>query len=68
LTEIRQHDHHDEQPASQIEAREARGRVQVAIEQDVIDDEPHEERFDHLQARGQEREQEQADDRVSIGS
>jgi glycine/D-amino acid oxidase-like deaminating enzyme len=41
-------DHHEIDTARHIEASHARPSVQCGIEQDAIDDEPDEQRLDHL--------------------
>ena len=41
----------EKQRAGQVQTGEARGAVERRIQQHAVDDEPHEERLDHFQAR-----------------
>ena len=49
-----QDDDAEEREPGEIEPREAGGEIERLVENDLIDDEPHEERLDHLQARDRE--------------
>jgi hypothetical protein len=55
----RHEDDREEGEAGQVQAIQSRGGIDRRIQQDAIDDEPHEERLDHLQPGADEREQEQ---------
>ena len=56
----------EERGARQVQAGQARRRVQLGVQQHAVDDEPHEQRLDHLQSGGQQREQEDRGDRVAV--
>ncbi len=60
-------DHHaDEQDSRQMEAAQARCRVQLIVEQHSINDEPHEERLEHFKSRSQQRQDKECHDRVTM--
>ena len=59
-------DHGEIDGARAIEVGEARRHVQRSVEQDAVDDEPDEQRLDHLEAGGHQREHEDRGDRVPV--
>ena len=58
----RNRDDGEERGAREIEEPDSPGRFEVADEQHSVDDEAHEQRLDHLEARAREREHEQRRD------
>ena len=52
--------------AGEVQARQARGAVERRVQQHAVDDEPHEERLDHLEPGDDQREQEEHADRVAV--
>ena len=52
-------------PAS-VQLGQPRGAVERLVEQHAVDDEPHEERLDHLEAGGDQREHEEAGNREAV--
>ena len=49
-----------------VKPRDPFGSAQAGVEQDAIDDESHEERLDHLETGGQQREQKEEGDGESM--
>ena len=59
-------DYREKRRPRQLKANHARGLVERGIEQHAVDDEPHEERLDHLECGDHERQGEQGRDRISM--
>ena len=66
LEEPGEHDRPQKHGAHQVQAWNARCRVQFGIQQHAIDDEPHEQRLDHLQSRHQHCEEKDDRDRIAV--
>ena len=64
--QIREDDHADKRGAGQMEAREPRRPVERRVQEHAVDDEPHEERLDHLEPGADQREDEDGADRVAM--
>jgi hypothetical protein len=58
LQRVRQQDHDQERNTRRIQARQPQRGRQIAVQEHAIDDEPHEQRLDHLEPGDQQREQE----------
>src|SRR5580765_1880017 len=63
---IGENDHTDEQSARKLEAAQARCRVQSRIQKHLVNDEPHEQWFEQLQASSQQRQNKERADRVTM--
>ncbi len=64
--QIGENDDTDKQRTREMEAAKARGRGQSRVQEHLVNDEPHEQRFEQLKARGQQRENKERADRVTM--
>ena len=56
----------EERAPGQVETSQARRGVERGVQQDAVDDEPHEQRLDHLQPGADQRQHEQRSDAVAV--